>query len=71
MTLFPLKMRYGFESPSILCTGYMCVFDLFIVGERDKIYASIELGSFDEYMFYVGMRRISMARKLEYVFLHT
>ena len=54
MTLFPLKMRYGFESPSILCTGYMCVFDSFIVGERDKIDASVELGSFDEYMFYVG-----------------
>ena len=31
MNLFPLKMRYGFESPAILCTGYMCVFDSFIV----------------------------------------
>ena len=68
MTLFPLKMRYGFESPYILCTGYMCVFDSFIVGERDKIDASVELGSFDEYMFYVGNGEISMAKKkVEYV----
>ena len=49
----------------------MRVFDSFIVGERDKIDASVELGSFDEYMFYVGNGENQYGRKLEYIFQHT
>ena len=64
MTLFPLKMGHGFESPTILYTGYMRVFDSFIVVRGIRLMHQLSwVGNFDEYMFYVGNRENQYGKK--------